>query len=117
MGQKSKTEIFTLDNDPETDYAKPIPARTYRILQHNIPLLSSNDRAPQLHLDDDHMTVMGEKGYAMVRGTHGVRADYWGDRHYYYEGRIFISSKKDFVRIIHANHLWALRKVGPLSNF
>ena len=55
------------DNDPETDYAKPIPARTYRILQHNIPLLSPNDRASQLHLGSDRLTATGEKGYAMVR--------------------------------------------------
>ena len=32
------------DNDPEPDYAKPIPPKTYRILQHPIPLLSANDR-------------------------------------------------------------------------
>jgi len=68
------------DNDPEPDYAKPIPPKTYRILQHPIPLLSANDRAPQLHLSDDRMTIKGEKGYSMVRGTHGVRKGDW-----YYE--------------------------------
>jgi len=31
------------------------------------------------------LTVQGEKGYAMVRGTHCVRADYWADRSWYYE--------------------------------
>lgn len=28
--------------------------------------------APQLKLTDDRMTVTGEKGYSMVRATHGV---------------------------------------------
>ena len=37
-------------------------------------------RAPQLHLSDDRMTIKGEKGYSMVRGTHGVRKGDW-----YYE--------------------------------
>merc|ERR1711990_630744 len=38
------------DTDPEQDFGgKPIPPKTYRIVQHNIPLLSANDRAPQLH--------------------------------------------------------------------
>ena len=39
-----------------------------------------NSRAPQLHLSDDRMTIKGEKGYSMVRGTHGVRKGNW-----YYE--------------------------------
>jgi len=28
--------------------------------------------APQLKLTDDRLTVTGEKGYSMVRATHGI---------------------------------------------
>lgn len=67
------------DNDPDEDFAKPvaIPPKVYRKLEHPIPLLSSHDRAPQLHLDEDRLTVKGEKGYSLVRGTHGARKDRW----------------------------------------
>ena len=69
------------DTDPEQDFGgKPIPPKTYRIVQHHVPLLSANDRAPQLHMGDDRMTIKGEKGYSMVRGTHAVRKGHW-----YYE--------------------------------
>ena len=31
--------------------------------------------APQLKISDDRMTVTGEKGYSMVRATHGMTLD------------------------------------------
>lgn len=40
-----------------------------------IPLtvkLSENDRAPQLKLNEESTRVTGEKGYSMVRATHGI---------------------------------------------
>ena len=39
--------------------------------------LSENDRAPQLKLSDDNLKVVGEKGYSMVRSTHGVNRGKW----------------------------------------
>lgn len=48
--------------------------------RYNLLFSSFILRAPQLHLSDDRMTIKGEKGYSMVRGTHGVRKGDW-----YYE--------------------------------
>ncbi|XP_074618385.1 set1/Ash2 histone methyltransferase complex subunit ASH2-like isoform X2 [Acropora palmata] len=56
---------------------KPIPGDLYRIKLHKEVLLSMNDRAPQLKLSDDRLSVTGEKGYCMVRGTHGVTKGKW----------------------------------------
>jgi len=33
--------------------------------------------APQLKISDDRLTVTGEKGYSMVRASHGVRKGSW----------------------------------------
>lgn len=33
--------------------------------------------APQLKISDDRLTVTGEKGYSMVRASHGVRKGAW----------------------------------------
>lgn len=33
--------------------------------------------APQLKISDDRLTVVGEKGYSMVRASHGVRKGAW----------------------------------------
>nr|4X8P_A Chain A, Set1/Ash2 histone methyltransferase complex subunit ASH2,Set1/Ash2 histone methyltransferase complex subunit ASH2 [Homo sapiens] len=40
-------------------------------------LLALHDRAPQLKISDDRLTVVGEKGYSMVRASHGVRKGAW----------------------------------------
>lgn len=34
-------------------------------------------KAPQLKISDDRLTVTGEKGYSMVRASHGVRKGAW----------------------------------------
>lgn len=34
-------------------------------------LLALHDRAPQLRLSEDRLAVTGDKGYCMVRSTHG----------------------------------------------
>ncbi|CAG5088403.1 Oidioi.mRNA.OKI2018_I69.PAR.g11829.t1.cds [Oikopleura dioica] len=67
------------DNDPDEEHARPvaIPPKVYRKLEHPIPLLSSHDRAQQLNIDDDRLTVTGERGYSTVRGTHSVRKGKW----------------------------------------
>lgn len=44
--------------------------------------LSETDRAPQLKLDAEHYRVTGEKGYSMVRATHGInRGKYYFEVH------------------------------------
>ncbi|KAH0623182.1 hypothetical protein JD844_031222 [Phrynosoma platyrhinos] len=59
---------------------KPIPGDLYRACLYERVLLALHDRAPQLKISDDRLTVIGEKGYSMVRASHGVRKGAW-----YYE--------------------------------
>lgn len=47
-----------------------IPGWLYRPVCPNQVLLSLHDRAPQLHISDDRLSVTGEKGYCMIRATH-----------------------------------------------
>nr|QDF21435.1 set1 Ash2 histone methyltransferase complex subunit ASH2 [Brachionus koreanus] len=56
---------------------KPLPGHLYRIFLENKCALSLHDRAPQLKLSDDRMIVTGEKGYSMIRATHGVSHGMW----------------------------------------
>lgn len=39
--------------------------------------MSNDISAPQLKISDDRLTVTGEKGYSMVRASHGVRKGSW----------------------------------------
>jgi Set1/Ash2 histone methyltransferase complex subunit ASH2 len=59
---------------------KPLPGHLYRLFLEPRVVLSLHDRAPQLRVNDERLAVTGEKGYAMVRGTHGVSHGSW-----YYE--------------------------------
>ncbi|PIO37579.1 hypothetical protein AB205_0166170 [Aquarana catesbeiana] len=56
---------------------KPIPGDLYRACLYERVLLALHDRAPQLKISDDRLTVLGEKGYSMVRASHGVRKGAW----------------------------------------
>ncbi|KAI1882567.1 hypothetical protein AGOR_G00252080 [Albula goreensis] len=56
---------------------KPIPGDLYRACLYERVLLALHDRAPQLRIWDDRLTVTGEKGYSMVRASHGVRKGTW----------------------------------------
>ncbi|XP_061417864.1 set1/Ash2 histone methyltransferase complex subunit ASH2-like isoform X1 [Lethenteron reissneri] len=56
---------------------KPIPGDLYRACLYERVLLALHDRAPQLKISDDRLTVTGEKGYATVRASHGVRRGAW----------------------------------------
>ncbi|XP_042200452.1 set1/Ash2 histone methyltransferase complex subunit ASH2 isoform X2 [Callorhinchus milii] len=56
---------------------KPIPGDLYRACLYEKVLLALHDRAPQLKISDDRLTVTGEKGYSMVRASHGVRKGSW----------------------------------------
>uniref|UniRef100_A0A5F9C3X5 B30.2/SPRY domain-containing protein n=1 Tax=Oryctolagus cuniculus TaxID=9986 RepID=A0A5F9C3X5_RABIT len=51
---------------------KPIPGDLYRVCLYERVLLALHDRAPQLKISNDRLTVVGEKGYSMVRACHGV---------------------------------------------
>ncbi|XP_056288307.1 set1/Ash2 histone methyltransferase complex subunit ASH2 isoform X2 [Pseudoliparis swirei] len=56
---------------------KPIPGDLYRACLYERVLLALHDRAPQLKISDDRLTVTGEKGYSMVRASHGIRRGSW----------------------------------------
>jgi Set1/Ash2 histone methyltransferase complex subunit ASH2 len=59
---------------------KPLPGHLYRLFLENKVALALHDRAPQLKLSEDRLTVTGDKGYSMIRATHGVSHGAW-----YYE--------------------------------
>lgn len=56
---------------------KPIPGYLYRRFIEPRVRLSLNDRAHQLKVHDDRLTVTGEKGYSTIRATHGVSRGNW----------------------------------------
>lgn len=56
---------------------KPIPGYLYRTFLGSEVLLALHDRAPQLKISDDRLSVTGEKGYSMIRATHGVCRGSW----------------------------------------
>jgi len=56
---------------------KPLPGHLYRLFLENKVALALHDRAPQLKLSEDRMCVTGEKGYSMVRATHGASHGTW----------------------------------------
>lgn len=67
--------------DESEDWAgKPIPGWIYRKFCTKSVLVALHDRAPQLKVNEDRLTVTGDKGYCMVRATHGVNFGTW-----YYE--------------------------------
>ncbi|XP_055677181.1 set1/Ash2 histone methyltransferase complex subunit ASH2 isoform X1 [Lutzomyia longipalpis] len=69
---------FRQEFDESADWAgKPIPGWLYRILSPNAVLLALHDRAPQLKISEDRLSVTGEKGYCMVRATHFVNRGAW----------------------------------------
>jgi len=62
---------------------KPIPNWLFRKLMPEKVVLSLHDRAPQLKVSEDRKTVVGEKGYSMIRANAGVTKGIW-----YYEVKI-----------------------------
>ncbi|KAK7068679.1 Set1/Ash2 histone methyltransferase complex subunit ASH2, partial [Halocaridina rubra] len=69
---------FRQEFDQSNDWAgKPIPGWLYRALCPGAVLLALHDRAPQLRTADDRLAVTGDKGYCLIRATHGVRCGSW----------------------------------------
>ncbi|XP_049792605.1 set1/Ash2 histone methyltransferase complex subunit ASH2-like [Schistocerca nitens] len=69
---------FRQEFDESPDWAgRPIPGWLYRRLCPSTVLLALHDRAPQLHISEDRLSVTGEKGYSMVRATHSVSRGTW----------------------------------------
>ncbi|CAF1397053.1 unnamed protein product [Adineta steineri] len=87
-------------DETEVWAGKPIPGHLYRTFIENECLLSLNDRAQQLKLNDDRLTVTGDKGYCSVRSTHCVSHGAW-----YYEVTITSMPPNTAARIGFAQHL------------
>ncbi|XP_045534808.1 set1/Ash2 histone methyltransferase complex subunit ASH2 isoform X1 [Papilio machaon] len=69
---------FRQEFDENNEWSgKPIPGWLYRALCPGAVLLALHDRAPQLRLSEDRLAVTGDKGYCMVRATHGVSRGAW----------------------------------------
>ncbi|KAK9884605.1 hypothetical protein WA026_007445 [Henosepilachna vigintioctopunctata] len=69
---------FRQEFDESSDWAgKPIPGWLYRTLVPSTVYLALHDRAPQLKISEDRLTVTGEKGYSSVRATHFVTKGVW----------------------------------------
>jgi Set1/Ash2 histone methyltransferase complex subunit ASH2 len=66
----------------------------YRMVRPIKVELSSHDRAPQLRLGDDRMTVTGFEGYSVVRATHGV-----SQGTFYFEVNFYSQPVNSHVRI------------------
>uniref|UniRef100_A0A8C5K9Z9 Set1/Ash2 histone methyltransferase complex subunit ASH2 pseudogene n=1 Tax=Jaculus jaculus TaxID=51337 RepID=A0A8C5K9Z9_JACJA len=56
---------------------KPILGDLYRACMYERVFLALHVQAPQIKISDDCLTVVGEKGYSMVRASLGVRKGTW----------------------------------------
>jgi hypothetical protein len=59
---------------------QPFNVPQYRftpVVPYEAVALSPFDRAPQLRLSKDGLTVAGHKGYRLIRGTHGISQGAW----------------------------------------
>jgi Set1/Ash2 histone methyltransferase complex subunit ASH2 len=73
---------------------KPLPGHLYRIFLESKVSMALHDRAPQLKLSEDRLSVTGEKGYSMVRATHGVSKGAW-----YFEATVKEKPNSSALRI------------------
>lgn len=69
--------------DSEDMAGRPIPPEVYRPWIASTVLLTLHDRAPQIKVSENRLTAAGDKGYCMIRATHGVSQGTW-----YYEVHI-----------------------------
>ncbi|KAJ1521644.1 hypothetical protein ONE63_003290 [Megalurothrips usitatus] len=69
---------FRQEFDESNEWSgKPIPGWLYRMLSPSQVLLALHDRAPQLKVSEDRLSVTGDKGYCMIRATHSVSKGNW----------------------------------------
>ena len=75
---------FRQDFDESTDMAgKPIPGFLCRVLTADAALLAMHDRAPQVNVSDERLTVGGHKSYCTIRANQFVNRGAW-----YFETKI-----------------------------
>lgn len=100
---------FRQEFDESQDWAgKPIPGWLYRKLSPASVMIALHDRAPQLKVSDDRLTLTGDKGYCMTRATHGVHHGC-----YYYEVTITEMPEGAAARIGWSQELGNLQ--GPVG--
>ena len=98
---------FRQEFDENQDWAgKPIPCWLYRRLCPKSVLVAMHDRAPQLKVCEDRLTVTGERGYCMARATHGAHYGSW-----FYEIKITDMPDGSHVRLGWSQELGNLQ--GP----
>ncbi|CAK5041790.1 unnamed protein product [Meloidogyne enterolobii] len=76
LQKKAKIDRFDREEVNNTR-AVQIPSHIHRIVIPQIVTLSPNDRANQLILDADNLTLTGCDGYSSVRATHSVGHGKW----------------------------------------
>ncbi|XP_066919596.1 set1/Ash2 histone methyltransferase complex subunit ASH2-like [Clytia hemisphaerica] len=67
----------TKDFEMDSFAGKPIPGEIYRHCLQPEVCLSLHDRAPQLKVSDDRLSVTGEKGYSSIRANYSVTKGEW----------------------------------------
>ncbi|RWS27631.1 set1/Ash2 histone methyltransferase complex subunit ASH2-like isoform X1 [Leptotrombidium deliense] len=98
---------FRQEFDESQDWAgKPIPGWLYRKLSPTAVMVAMHDRAPQLKVSEDRLSVTGERGYCMARATSGVNHGVW-----YYEVNITDMPEGSATRIGWSQELGNLQ--GP----
>lgn len=78
-GDKRAANADEVEAKPE-DFVNLVPYRKPakdRDGQWRPVSLSKTDKAPQLSLSDDRMSVTGAKGYRLARATHGAHVGTW----------------------------------------
>ncbi|KAA6425420.1 MAG: Set1 Ash2 histone methyltransferase complex subunit ASH2 [Trebouxia sp. A1-2] len=101
-GKKSKggSKAVIPELNP-SDYVRVVKVTNKDDLLHEGPvLLSKSDKASQMHLSDNRMSVTSSKGYRMARATHGAFQGTW-----YFEVKITKLGKSGHVRLG-----WSTRK-------
>uniref|UniRef100_A0A7E4W6F1 B30.2/SPRY domain-containing protein n=1 Tax=Panagrellus redivivus TaxID=6233 RepID=A0A7E4W6F1_PANRE len=96
--------------DPEL--ANQIPAHIYRWQVPNQVVISTNDRAHQLEVSDDRLTVTGKDGYAVARATHFILYGKW-----YYEVELLDQPEGSHTRIGWCQQLASLQACLGYNQF
>uniref|UniRef100_A0A1I7XJ85 B30.2/SPRY domain-containing protein n=1 Tax=Heterorhabditis bacteriophora TaxID=37862 RepID=A0A1I7XJ85_HETBA len=84
----------TVVEDEDNATARVIPSYLYRLSTQQVVTVSPNDRAYQLRVSDDQLTVTGSEGYCVARATHGVAKGTW-----YFEVNFVKQPKDSHIRI------------------
>lgn len=100
------------EEDDGTAKNLTIPSHLYRMAEVPAVTLSPNDRAYQLRLSDDHLSITGHEGYCVARATHSVVAGKW-----YFEVQFTKAPPDSAVRIGWAQQHAAVQACVGYNNF